>query len=439
MRFQRGLLLYGFLLITLVVCSAAKDPDLYSFPQCALSCGEQVNCAPDDTRCACSDRVFEGSLGTCFTSNCTIKEQFVTKRLRAQECGFSEHKGRPAIDPATLVPLILSSLLFICRIFAKIIHLGGGWGWDDTTITISYALALELFIVNIYMIHHGFGSNMWDIIPFSNITMVYKLFYAFVLSYKVQISLAKISVCLFLLRIFQSAVFRHVTYVVIGLNAAIALSWVMSDSLQCMPVHMAWTGWAGEEEGKCIDFITATLTNALVNIFVDFAMVAAPVYEITKLQLSKKKKIGVGLMFAMGLLLTIVAIIRVIVFWNNRWSDNQTAQLQPIVHWSVIEVQIAVLCACLPATRALVGHFMPDLVSVYGKKSYATHGAPLSSNAYPPASNAKGEIAKTMTYSVNYTSRAQRDDSGSSVELVEVDQENLEGGRVNGRSGGSRV
>lgn len=150
-----------------------------------------------------------------------------------------------------------------------------------------------------------------------------------------------------------------------------------------------------------------------------------------------------------------MAIIRVVVFWNNRWSNNQTgtssshlnpgsstnnpkAQLQPIVHWSVIEVQIAVLCACLPATRALIGHFMPELISVYGKKSYATNAAPLSSHAYPPGSNAKGEIAKTMTYSVNYTSRAQRNDSGSSVELVEVDQESLEGGKTNGR-GGSRV
>lgn len=96
--------------------------------------------------------------------------------------------------------------------------------------------------------------------------------------------------------------FRHVTYTVIGLNTAIAISWVMTDSLQCMPVHLAWVGWAGEEQGRCVDFISATLANALVNIFVDFAMVAAPVYEITKLQLSRKKKVGVTMMFAMGLL-----------------------------------------------------------------------------------------------------------------------------------------
>lgn len=62
----------------------------------------------------------------------------VTKRLRAQECGFSEHKGRPAVEAATLVPLIITSILFICRLVAKILHLGGGWGWDDTTITVAY-------------------------------------------------------------------------------------------------------------------------------------------------------------------------------------------------------------------------------------------------------------------------------------------------------------
>ncbi|KAA8649903.1 hypothetical protein EYZ11_001179 [Aspergillus tanneri] len=400
----------------IAVCSAA-DPDLDSFPACALSCGETVNCSPSDTTCACSNRLFDGILGDCIVANCTIKEQFVTKRLRADECGFPEHRGRPAVEAATLVPLILASLVFVCRVVSKIIHLGGGWGWDDSTITVAYGIALAIFIINASMINYGFGKDMWDIVPFENITTVYKLFYAFVLCYKIQISLAKISVCLFLLRIFSSRLFRYVTYVVIALNVAIAVTWFTCDLLRCIPVYIAWAGWTGEESGQCIDFITVTLTNALVNIFVDVAMVAAPVYEITKLQLSKRKKVGVGLMFAMGLLLTIVAIIRVVVFWNNRWSNNQTAQLQPIVHWSVIEVQIAVLCACLPATRALINHFLPDLVGSSGRKSYATRNAP--SNTYPEPKH--GHIAKTMSYSIKYSSRAQRDDS-SSVELVRIDR-----------------
>lgn len=162
---------------------------------------------------------------------------------------------------------------------------------------------------------------MWDVIPMDNITDIYKVshcrcppvqmpstdhissqrFFAFVVLYKTQISLAKISVCLFLLRIFQTPAFRYTTYTIIGLNAAIGVTWVLVDSLRCKPVHLAWDGWSGETPGTCINFTSATFANAFVNIAVDTVMVLMPVYEITKLNLSGRKKLSVGVMFAMGL------------------------------------------------------------------------------------------------------------------------------------------
>lgn len=162
--------------------------------------------------------------------------------------------------------------------------------------------------------------------------------------YKTQVSLAKISVCLFLLRIFQSNLFRYTTWAVIGLNAAIGITWVLTDSFRCIPVHLAWTQWEGLETGRCVDFIAVTFANAFVNIAVDIIMVLMPVYEVTKLNLSARKKLGVSVMFAMGLVyvlspslsphlltlprLTAVAIIRVVVFWYNRWNTNLTGSSQ---------------------------------------------------------------------------------------------------------------
>jgi hypothetical protein len=122
------------------------------------------------------------------------------------------------------------------------------------------------------------------------------------LAYKIQISLAKISVCLFLLRIFRSTAFRYTAYSIIAINTAIAITWVLVDGFRCTPVHLAWTGWAQEEQGKCIDFIAATFANSFVNIAVDTVMVIMPVYEVIKLNLSARRKLGVGVMFAMGLM-----------------------------------------------------------------------------------------------------------------------------------------
>jgi hypothetical protein len=168
------------------------------------------------------------------------------------------------------------------------------------------------------VIRYGFGRNIWDV-PFDDITKFYQvspcfvefqifcltkkknqLFQGLAVMYKIQISLAKISVCLFLLRIFQTRSFRYVAYGLIVVNAAIGLTWALVDSFRCLPTRLTWTGWMGEESGQCINFIVSILINCLVNIFVDSVLILMPVWEVIKLQLPLKKKIAVALMFAVG-------------------------------------------------------------------------------------------------------------------------------------------
>lgn len=105
-----------------------------------------------------------------------------------------------------------------------------------------------------------------------------------------------------MLRIFQTKLFRYLMNIIIVINGAIAVTWILVDAFRCIPVHLAWTGWKMEEPGRCIDFMTATYVNGFVNITVDAVMVSLPVFEVLKLKLSWRKKLGVAVMFAMGLL-----------------------------------------------------------------------------------------------------------------------------------------
>lgn len=118
--------------------------------------------------------------------------------------------------------------------------------------------------------------------------------------YKIQISLAKISVCLFLLRIFHTRTFRYIAYALIIANAAIGLCWAFVDSFRCIPTRLTWLGWQGEESGRCINFIVSILVNCLANIAVDSVLILLPVFEVAKLQLPLKKKLAVATMFAVG-------------------------------------------------------------------------------------------------------------------------------------------
>ncbi|OGM49810.1 integral membrane protein [Aspergillus bombycis] len=416
----RGMIFGSLILAASVV---AADTTTEVLPQCAATCEQSAlqqntsTCSDSDMRCFCTDHLYQSTLEDCVVANCTVTESFTAKRLQSQQCNLPTHHGRPAADPALIIPLSLATILFVTRIFAKYMRISGSWGWDDYTIIVAYILAVTVFSMNVSMIHHGFGKDIWNITPFGEITEIMKIFYVYVLVYKIQISLAKISVCLFLLRIFQSTAFRYTAYIIIGLNSAIAVTWVLVDGLRCTPVHLAWTGWAKEEQGRCIDFIAATFANSFVNIIVDTIMVAMPVYEVIKLNLSARKKLGVGVMFAMGLVLTIVAILRVVVFWYNRWNKNPTVELQPINVWSVIECQIAVVCACLPAARAVLVRFFPGLMGGSVGESDARKAT------RPSASGTSGKISQTMTYTVEYSRRAQERASNSAVNLVELHRE----------------
>ncbi|KAL4770047.1 hypothetical protein BDW60DRAFT_218378 [Aspergillus nidulans var. acristatus] len=362
----------------------------------------------------------------------------VAKYVGSRECDIPISQRYPQADPGTIIPFAIATILFVIRMVTKAMHLGGGWGSDDYTLTVAYALGIVTFSVNISMINYGFAKNIWDIYPQENITKAYKVrlvvpypvnrssflaqrFYAFVLAYKALISLAKISVCLFLLRIFRSRTFRWVGYIMIGINSAIAITWMLLDSFHCIPVHLAWTQWEGLEQGRCINFIAATYANGIVNIIVDVVMVGVPIYEVSKLNLSPRKKIGVAVMFASGLVLTIIGIVRVIVFTQNSSNENPTYEMEALNRWSVIECQIAIICACLPATRAMLASFFPGIVGVSTGEASAgqpnQYNGPSRSNLSMKVPLQKVNISKTVSYSVDYVGKSPKRSSNGFLQL----------------------
>ncbi|KAJ5474301.1 hypothetical protein N7475_003867 [Penicillium sp. IBT 31633x] len=383
---------------------------------CQLFCDKQLSsdCSlTNNTSCFCTSSTRPTALLDCVENSCTVKEFFATKRLHEQACDITPLKGPSVINASTLVPFILATFFFLARLVAKSSGLAGGWGWDDYTIILSFVMGVVIFVLHIYMIRSGFGQNIWDV-PFPNITQFYKYFQALAVIYKVQISMAKISVCLFLLRIFQSRTFRYLAYALIGINAAIGITWALVDSFRCLPTRLTWTGWMNEEPGKCINFINSILVNCLVNIFVDFILIVMPVYEVVQLQLPLRKKLTVALMFIVGSVLMIVAIIRVVVFWNNRWGSNQTLGLYPLIHWSVIETQISILCACLPAFRALLGRWWPRLLDGSTNRRTTSRSAGYFQTK---STGNDSRINKSVTYSVNYEPRST---TNSDLELLDL-------------------
>jgi hypothetical protein len=66
----------------------------------------------------------------------------------------------------------------------------------------------------------------------------------------------------------------------------------------CHPIKKAWTPFVG---GKCHDN-AAGIVSGIVNLVSDIIVIALPILEVGRLQMSFRKKMGVEAIFGTGLL-----------------------------------------------------------------------------------------------------------------------------------------
>lgn len=261
------------------------------------------------------------------------------------------------------------SLVFvIIRIVARYNMLG----WDDGLITAAWASGLAVAVLNTMMAHHGLGKDIWTV-PVPDISEMLKLFYISEPLYLAATILTKIALCLFLLRIFPFKGFQITMWILIGICVASFISFALALILQCFPIKYSWLFYLNEMDGKCLDRNAGTWAHACVNIALDLIILAVPVIQLWTMQTSysTRKKVQVMIMFSIGIIVTICSVLRLrslIVFMS---SHNPTWDNLGCAEWSNVEVQVGIICACLPSARIFFGRMVPRLLGVTSQDSRA--------------------------------------------------------------------
>jgi hypothetical protein len=120
--------------------------------------------------------------------------------------------------------------------------------------------------------------------------------------YDFCISVTKLSILAFYLRIFTDRTFKRLTYGMMAICTAYMFATIIATIWQCTPLSYVWTGWSGETEGHCIDVFVLTWIATSLNILLDILIILLPIPHLLKLTLSRKKKIQIVSMFCVGLL-----------------------------------------------------------------------------------------------------------------------------------------
>lgn len=112
----------------------------------------------------------------------------------------------------------------------------------------------------------------------------------------------KIGILGFYLRVFPSKKFRTICWVTIAVCVAYIPAFCLTTIFHCHPISYIWTSWTGESLGSCVNFNAFAWAHAIINIILDFFIMALPLPQIWGLNMGQRKRIMLLLMFCVGTL-----------------------------------------------------------------------------------------------------------------------------------------
>ncbi|RDW79980.1 hypothetical protein BP6252_04618 [Coleophoma cylindrospora] len=336
----------------------AQEVENSMLPKCAALCltaaVQNSSCSALDSACICNDAGIIAQASECETLTCTVKETLTAANISAIHCNAPLRDNGKSFTTTSIVCATVTMLAVGLRLFQRV------WksvtlGLDDLLIVGTVLTNLALCLINIYGLSaNGFGKDIWKV-SFPQITEIIRYSYIVQVIYFALIPAIKISILLFLLRIFITYHMRIMIQATILFNLLVGVTYVILNIFQCRPISFFWTSWDGEHQGTCIDVVALVNSYAIISIVVDVWMLILPIIQVYKLNLQRRTKLAVGVMFSVGIIFTAISVIRLVTLFQLGYANttNPTWDYFLSGFWSQIELTVGIVCACLPSIRML--------------------------------------------------------------------------------------
>jgi hypothetical protein len=306
-----------------------------------------------------------------------------------------------------LVSPILTGIALILVIIRLITKRNNQFGWDDGLIIVALVATIGLALTHIMNGVYGLGKDLWTV-SFDDVTTFLHWFYPGEIFYISSTTLTKLSILAFYLRVFSASPrFALMVKVVFALALATGVIFDFILIFQCWPISFSWTRWDGEGHGHCVNVNLGSWVHAAMNIVFDLIVLVLPLPMLWQLQLdySWRKKARIFLMFSVGLIVTIVSVIRLRALIKFANTQNVTWDYTETAVWSGVEAAVGVICACLPSLKVFLTRTAPGVFgserrdrSGYGQASsisvqrdWTVSSGPLQKNPFHPDNGQPGE------------------------------------------------
>ena len=272
----------------------------------------------------------------------------------------------PAAFAVTTATLALATVFVAARMVCRY-FIVQRVSWDDKIMLLAWLIAFFLSFSILYGVTVGLGNYDADI-GIEEWPKLRRAEYVFSILYNPALMATKTSILIFYLRLAKNTqiVLRYAswaTLVVVNINGTVL---TLMNIFQCRPISAAWQ--MGADAPTCIPLLTEFICAAPVNIVTDLAILALPIPVLTGMRLPSRQKTILVITFTLGVFVTIVDVVR-IYYLQKAITDTPTTPTNDLdslfgdhanfawnaslsFMWSAVEVNIGMICACIPTLQA---------------------------------------------------------------------------------------
>ncbi|TVY83039.1 hypothetical protein LSUE1_G004301 [Lachnellula suecica] len=291
--------------------------------------------------------------------------------------------GTP-VDTSTNAPSILAIdgfltgftlLVVLARLYVRAFMLKS-MGTDDWLIAAATVCSVGVLVCVVGETHHGVGMFSAAISDSELVKLLHwQFFHSIIVT--VGISLVKLSVAFFLLRLVPSKAYKILLWCMIAFLVAFTISSAGTITFSCTPVSASWD-LSLALTARCFSRDTFTaigMFNSCVNILTDVLFAILPIPMVWGLQVNKRTKATLTVILSLGILYghlsslspseflesftniesfsACAASIVKTVFQSQVFNTPDVYRNYSYFTWNSIEHNVGILAASLPALRPL--------------------------------------------------------------------------------------
>ncbi|KAI1844520.1 hypothetical protein JX266_009407 [Neoarthrinium moseri] len=319
-----------------------------SMPECAFPCIFDTllegNCSlTDDSRqadCLCTNIPLQSKFSTCVQLNCeAILDQSSAFKHESNMCeAFPKESRTDVAIISGIITIALSIPIVFARCATRLKVTKRLWA-DDYMSLITLAMLLAMSSMQIFSARKGIGRHYWDL-NLADIVIIRQLFYASKIFYVIIQCTGKVAILLLYQRVFNTGTgapwFMRTIKILILLTFLVEGVYVLIISFQCWPVAALWD--PSIHGAKCFNATAAFSAGGVLNIVSDVVLMFLPIPALRKLQVSRKKRLGIVLMLAVASLGIVASLVRIRFIVAGASAFDSTYFNVDVFTWSLIEL-----------------------------------------------------------------------------------------------------